>query len=543
MREGAMNSERFERFRLQGRSIPAMIPEKAWPGLFLIAFLLAGALPASGATSKIYRLRFEGKQSKQVEAKGQTKVLAGNYTSVHLIRSSGKSAYGGRFFSSFHPTRSASGGEETPLEEIPPGRPALLEGDYSPRSGNKDNENVSIEAILAMEGFRELVLLPDRKYKKGESFRVEFKANYGTFASEYKVTGTCKIQKKTCVIVQRTVSLVKAKPRISLKVESWEEEIAFETRMGIPLRRKLHYVLTATGQRGETSFEAEATEVKKLQSYDYKKEEKRWAPAFALKKALDQGMPDPIRESLKAIGTEGDFAPLARYADHIAGTITARLKVQKGLTTQKMEERSTHYCLYVPKDYDPAEKYGLVLALHGAGGRALPMAQVWMPFADENKAVVLAPKSSGSSWNTGSDVTVIRQALGEVVHVYSIDEKKIAVFGFSAGAALSYVVHFFMEGFEFRAVIPVCGHMQMAKVRTGISKELDTYKPKMQGRHFYLLTGERDHCRAGVKGDKSFLEKQGAKVEFKEVPGMGHTFSVKLMPPIYEWLLEAFKGE
>ena len=293
---------------------------------------------------------------------------------------------------------------------------------------------------------------------------------------------------------------------------------------------------------GET-FEIAATKMKKLSARDVKAFGESWKNAQALNKSIAGGTPDEINMAAAEVESDGDFGALVVYAEAFIEIGSERREVRTGLNTLKMPENRSYYWLYVPQDYDPKKEYILILGLHGAGGRAKPLAQVWIKFADANGAIVVAPKSVGRSWNTGSDAIVIAKAVKEVCSVYNIARNKRAVFGFSAGAAISYFTHFLIEDIHFQALIAACGHMQMAKLRGEISKNVDKYADRIKGVRFCLVTGSKDHARGGVKTDSDFLKKHGGIVKFTQVEGMGHSFGPTLMPPLYEWLSAAFGEE
>jgi phospholipase/carboxylesterase len=91
--------------------------------------------------------------------------------------------------------------------------------------------------------------------------------------------------------------------------------------------------------------------------------------------------------------------------------------------------------LYVPPGDGPKT---LLLALHGAGGDpAEPMALL-RPYADKAGVILLAPKSTGPTWDVsmggfGPDVAAIDRLLDKVFSEYDVDD--VAVAGFSDGAS------------------------------------------------------------------------------------------------------------
>jgi phospholipase/carboxylesterase len=95
--------------------------------------------------------------------------------------------------------------------------------------------------------------------------------------------------------------------------------------------------------------------------------------------------------------------------------------------------------LYVPATYRPDAPLPLLVALHGAGGRA----DNWRSFttAAEDRGLILAvPESRGRTWDRvngpyGPDVAFIDRALAHVFERCRVDPSRLALGGFSDGAS------------------------------------------------------------------------------------------------------------
>jgi len=96
--------------------------------------------------------------------------------------------------------------------------------------------------------------------------------------------------------------------------------------------------------------------------------------------------------------------------------------------------------LYVPAAHGAATPAPLVLMLHGAGQSSDEGIRPFLPLAESEGLVLLAPDSRGRTWDFlcgpyGADVAFIDQALGYVFRRCAIDPARITVEGFSDGAS------------------------------------------------------------------------------------------------------------
>jgi phospholipase/carboxylesterase len=96
--------------------------------------------------------------------------------------------------------------------------------------------------------------------------------------------------------------------------------------------------------------------------------------------------------------------------------------------------------LFAPPSYRATRPAPLVLALHGAGGNGGRVIRPLQEFARTTGAVLLAPTSTGTSWDLmrggiGPDVQSVDKALRHVFRRYAIDARRVAVYGFSDGAS------------------------------------------------------------------------------------------------------------
>jgi hypothetical protein len=97
---------------------------------------------------------------------------------------------------------------------------------------------------------------------------------------------------------------------------------------------------------------------------------------------------------------------------------------------------------YVPSYYADGEPLPVLIALHGAGDTAGNFLNVWKTIAEEEGFIVLVPESSsgGASWNAGKDTPIIDAVYNEVLADYDVDECRVYLTGYSAGAHVGYAI-------------------------------------------------------------------------------------------------------
>ena len=102
--------------------------------------------------------------------------------------------------------------------------------------------------------------------------------------------------------------------------------------------------------------------------------------------------------------------------------------------------------LYVPKGYSSSSIAPLILMLHGAGGDAEGALNILQRLADPVGAILLAVDSRSSTWDIimmsqyGPDIDFIDRALAQTFSRYAIDNRRIAIAGFSDGASYALSV-------------------------------------------------------------------------------------------------------
>ena len=219
--------------------------------------------------------------------------------------------------------------------------------------------------------------------------------------------------------------------------------------------------------------------------------------------------------------------------------------INKTLKVQKI-------ILRFPESYDATKYYPLLVALHGNGGTAASLAQIFS--SHKNNEVILAfpegqyPKLIkdfiGYSWYYETndrglwrylDMTSVEQ-VHEVIDVitskYNIE--KTYIFGFSQGASLAYTVGFKYPEKVF-GVAAVGGSLPEIDVWGSIvtSNEIN----KAENVKFLIARGNSDRLCKKSKfiSQTEFVESKGFTSTIFEYKG-GHYITTELLDNLYDWI-------
>ncbi|NLV92610.1 MAG: prolyl oligopeptidase family serine peptidase [Firmicutes bacterium] len=188
------------------------------------------------------------------------------------------------------------------------------------------------------------------------------------------------------------------------------------------------------------------------------------------------------------------------------------------------------YQLYVPKGYDPAKKYPLVMFLHGAGERGVDGqvqleanegAVIWASdvVQEEHPCFVLAPQcppkkswtrrevvSGNISVELTPEIKMGYTVLQQVAKEYSVDSQRIYLTGLSMGGFGTWALG--MEYPEtFAALVPICGGGDPRKVEAIADKPIWTFHHA--GDPVVPVERTRDMVRA--------LEREGEDLYYRPV--------------------------
>ena len=228
--------------------------------------------------------------------------------------------------------------------------------------------------------------------------------------------------------------------------------------------------------------------------------------------------------------------------DHVDGFIAR--------TFRSGVRRTMPYRLFIPPNYDRAQRYPMILWLHGAGGAGsdniaqikgdqVPGTHLWTSSASQakNPAFVVVPQSGGS-W-TASGRTMLSQEMQMVLDIvallqaeYSIDPARLYVLGQSDGAfgVWSVITN---KPELFAAAVSLCGGGN------------PSYAGRVAKMPIWLFHGERDGTVLADESRKMVdaIKRAGGNPRYTEYKNVGHEIWERVFaePELPEWLFAQHK--
>src|SRR5262245_34522650 len=225
---------------------------------------------------------------------------------------------------------------------------------------------------------------------------------------------------------------------------------------------------------------------------------------------------------------------VARAEAPAAGKQMAASNAVKVKTEDGEREVTLRYLLYLPGDYDakPAEKWPLVLFLHGSGERGEDIEKVKIhgppKLVSQGKSfpfVLVSPQfPTGSRWNAEE----LSKLIDALTNTYRIDQQRLYATGLSMGGSGTWsLVAAYPD--KFAAAMPMCGRGDLEAVE------------KLAKTPIWVLVGAKDRQQTvqNCQDMASALAEAGCEGRFTLYFHLPHDcWTVTYhKPEVYEWLL------
>ena len=192
------------------------------------------------------------------------------------------------------------------------------------------------------------------------------------------------------------------------------------------------------------------------------------------------------------------------------------------------------FSVYVPEFWDGRTALPLVVALHGGSGHGRDFLWSWLRDARSRGVLVLSPTSRDRTWSLmGDDVDAepLREMIESLGTRYPLDRSRVLLTGMSDGATYALLCGL-RDGMPFTHLAPACGVLHPALLVSGnLSRARDL--------PVYLIHGALDWMFpvAIAQLGRDALTTAGARLVYREIEDLSHTYPRDENPKILDWLL------
>ncbi|MBK8270412.1 MAG: dienelactone hydrolase family protein [Planctomycetes bacterium] len=218
----------------------------------------------------------------------------------------------------------------------------------------------------------------------------------------------------------------------------------------------------------------------------------------------------------------------------------ARWKKAMGVAQKMLDEKNAlpkdihvdfQYEVTLPPRYDSSKPAPLVVALHHYHGNMNTTMERWKEPAANVGAILLTPQGtyeageSSGLFQWGDDLSEIEanvmKAINEVMDKHRIDDRHVAIVGFSQGAAAALGV-MARNPDAFCGVVSVAGYFKPESQSVFADDDL-------KGRHIYFMVGAEDNSQLIQTNRRAvdLFSKAGAAANLVVFDGIGHGFPDK----------------
>jgi phospholipase/carboxylesterase len=310
-----------------------------------------------------------------------------------------------------------------------------------------------------------------------------------------------------------------AEPLRALEAAAWPEDLRL-------LRERLGQV----ARQAVELIDAFAEATRSGQPIELYRALRRFAP---LQEALYPLAPvlEPVSRWFLEPGRRGDDVLVRRLRDAALREDGAQVGV---LHARNDRGSRGGLSLYVPETWDGTTAMPLIVALHGGSGHGRDFLWSWLREARSRGALVLSPTALDRTWSImgGEDVDAprLRAAVEDVTARYHVDRSRVLLTGMSDGATYALLCGL-AAGMPFTHLAPACGVLHpFLLARGGIEGA--------RGRPIYLVHGALDWMFPvqTARMGRGALEAAGARVVYREIDDLSHTYPRDENPRILDWL-------
>lgn len=192
------------------------------------------------------------------------------------------------------------------------------------------------------------------------------------------------------------------------------------------------------------------------------------------------------------------------------------------------------FSLYVPEIYDPARAHPLIVAMHGGSGHGRGFLWTWLREARSRGAILLSPTAAGGTWSLMDpeiDSANLDRMLAFIRERWNIDPARLLLTGMSDGGTFS-LVSGLRPASPFTHLAPIAASFHPMLLHLSAPE-------RIAGLPIYLVHGALDWMFpvAMAHAAKQAFEDAGARVTYREIADLSHTYPREENVAILDWFL------
>lgn len=193
------------------------------------------------------------------------------------------------------------------------------------------------------------------------------------------------------------------------------------------------------------------------------------------------------------------------------------------------------FSLYVPEYYSADRAWPVVMALHGGAGNGRSFLWTWLRAARSFGAILAAPTAVGDTWALhGPDVDFpnLERILGEISARWNVDADHLLLTGMSDGGTFAYLSGLQApSSFTHLAPNSAAFHPFMVELAD---------PERLKGLPIHIVHGALDWMFdvALAREAEAMLAAAGARVAYREITDLSHTYPREANAGILKWLME-----
>ena len=239
---------------------------------------------------------------------------------------------------------------------------------------------------------------------------------------------------------------------------------------------------------------------------------------------------EPVSRWFLEPAHRGDDALITRLRDGTLRDDDSRIGVMHAKNTR---ETRGGFSLYVPETWDDRSPMPLVVALHGGHGHGRDFLWSWLREARSRGVMVVAPTSRDRTWSLlGEDVdaAALREIVTFLCERYPVDRDRVLLTGMSDGGTYTLLAGL-RDATPFTHLAPACGVLHPLLLGGDLRQARD--------RAIYLVHGALDWMFpvATARIGRDALQEAGARLVYREIADLSHTYPRDENSKILDWLL------